>query len=304
MAMVCAMTLAGCASPKTASTASGGKSSQQEGTASVDLLLVEASRQLINHRDPAQALAMAQLAAKRAPERIDVAWLQLQICAAAPTCQPEPLEARLRKLDPANGAVWLGPLARASKRDDHASEDQILEAMARSERIDTYWNTLVAKLAVALAQRTRTLAPDSKTPQSDALNETVRLLSHIAMQTFQPLADSCSTLRVADRLVAARCLLVEATLQRGDTYIAESIGLGIAQRLAAGDGAETSKVDQRIAVSRYQRETAGEIITAQIERERFATQQLELMRKSRREQDVFLAIIRWAGRPLTPPPSR
>lgn len=317
MAIVGAAALAGCASPNAvrspASKAATVAPKQEPGTASVDLLLAEALRQLFNHRDPAQALAMVQLAVKRAPDRIDAAWLQLRICIAAPACQPEPFEARLRKLDPTNGVVWLGALDRASQRNDRATADQILDAIARSERVDVYWNGLVTRIADALAERARNNAranpaPNAtsdaiaaRTPVTDALNEAVSLLSQAAVPAFEPLAENCSVRRLTDRLVAARCLLIAATLQRSDTYMGESMGLGIAQRLAAGDNAETGKVEQRIAVSRYQRDTAGEIINAQIERDRFATQQLDLMRKQRREQDVFVAIIRWAGKPLTPP---
>jgi hypothetical protein len=298
------MALAACASPKTDRTRTKSGANAEAGIASTDLLLVEALRQYINHRDPAQALAIAQLAVQRSPERIDATWLLLQICAGAQGCQPQPLEARLRKLDPANGMVWLGALGRATKGGDTAAENQILEAIGRSERVDLYWNGLVAKLTAALAERTRTTTPTSNMPLSDSLNETVGLVSQVAVSAFQPLADSCSAPRLFDKLVSARCLLVGAVLQRSDTYIAESMGLGIAQRLAASDSAETDKVERRITLSRYQRDTAGEVITAQVERDRFATQLLGLMRKLRREQDVFIAIIRWAGRPLTPPPER
>lgn len=292
----------GCAAPKVAGTGAQPHAPAQTEIPSADLLLAEALSQHLQHRDPAQALAMAQLAVKRAPERIDAVWLLLQICTAAPGCQPEPLEARLRTLAPANGAAWLGALDRASKRGDTAAEDQILEALGRSEQVEIYWNSLTARLSLALAERTRHTNPASKTPLSDALNEVVGLLSRVAVPTFQPLAESCSARRLVDKRVAARCLLAAAALQRSDTYIGESIGLGIAQRLAAAGRAETDKVEQRIGVLKHQRDTAGAIITAQVERERFATQLLALMRKLRREQDVFIAVIRWAGQPLTPAP--
>jgi hypothetical protein len=301
-----AISLTGCASPKTATSAPAraqrSAAKPQAGAASVDLLLVEALRQLIDHQDPAQAMVMADLAVKRAPQRIDAAWISLQICNTVEQCRPEALETQLRKLDPSNGAAWLGALARANARGDQAGADKILEAIARSERLDLYWNGMVANLGAALAERTRTTTPTNPTPLTGALNDVVTMLSRLAVPAFAPLAESCSARRVTDRLTSARCLLTSVALQHSDTFIAESIGLGIAQRLTAVGSAETAKVEQRIAVSRYQRDTAGEIIHAQVERERFSTQLLELMRKQRREQDVFIAVIRWSGRPVTPPP--
>ncbi|MET0499597.1 MAG: hypothetical protein ABW106_15140 [Steroidobacteraceae bacterium] len=279
-------------------------------TASTDLLLAEALRQYIDHRDPAQGLAMAQLAVKRAPERADALWILMQICSGASGCQPEPLEAQFRKLDPTNGAVWLGPLNRATQRGNVAEADQILEAIARSQRIDLGWNGLIVKLSTALAERARTNPPANKppsapkTPLSDALNDSVGLLSRVALPALQPISESCSSRRLVDRLVAARCLLVGSVLQRSDTYVAESMGLGIMQRLAATDSVETAKVEQRIVNARYQHDAAGAIITGQTEKDRFATELLDLMRKQRREQDVFVAVIRWAGQPLSPAPNR
>ena len=299
ISMAAMISVPGCATKVGGGAAGQGK---RPTTASTDLLLAESLRQYIDSRDPAQALAIAQLAVKRSPERADALWILVQICAGTTGCQPEPLEAQLRTLDPTNGIVWLGALNRALQRNDQAAEDQVLEAIARSQRVDLGWNGLVAKLSVALAERSRTNTPENKTPLSNALNESVSLLSRIALPAFQPLTDSCSARRLIDRLVAARCLLVGSVLQRSDTYVAESMGLGIAQRLAATDSAETGKVEQRIEAARYQRETAGDVMSSQMEKERFAAELLELMRKQRREQDVFVAIIRWAGRPLTPQP--
>jgi len=301
-----AMVLQACASPKTGSPSAPATAKRPAiATASSDLLLAEALRQYINNRDSAQALAMAQLAVQRSAENADALWILLQICSGSPGCQPEPLETQLRKLDPTNGLAWLGPLNRAVQQNDQTAADQIMEVIARTPRLELGWNGLVAKLATALADRTRSTTPANKMPLAEGLNEAVGLLSRLALPAFQPLSDNCTARRLGDRLVAARCLLVSSVLQRGDTYIAESMGLGIAQRLAATETGETSKVDQRIAVARYQRDTAGEIIATQVEREKFATEMLELMRKQRREQDVFIAIIRWAGRPLAPaPPAR
>lgn len=301
VAYTMAAALVGCASPKTAIPSAASAAKTAATAASVDLLLVEALRQFVNAHDAAQALATMELAVKRAPDRIDAAWLHLQICSGTQGCRPEPLEVRLRKLDPSNSAVWLGPLARAFRSGDRASEDQILETIGHGEHVDLHWNGMVAQLATSLAEHTRVSNAANKVPLSDSLNEVVGLLSKIALPAFQPLAESCGARRLTDRLASARCLLVATTLQRSDTYIAESVGLGIAQRLAATGGADASKVEERISVSRFQHDTAGQIMVAQVERERFATELLEVMRKQRREQDVFITIVRWAGQPLTPP---
>jgi hypothetical protein len=306
MALVAiAMAVLGCASPTSATKTSSAKPVKHAAspTASSDLLLVEALRQYLNNRDSAQSLALAKLAVQRAPERTDALWILLQICGGSPGCDPEPIEAQLRKLDPGNGLVWLSPLNRAMQRGDQPAANQILENIGRGQRVDLGWNGTVAKLATALSERTRTSDSNNKTPLTSGLNEMVELLSKLSLPAFQTLAESCTARRLGDNLTSARCLLVSSVLQRSDTYIAESIGLGIAQRLAASDPAGSTKVEQRIAIARYQRDSAGEIIASQVEREKFSAEMLGLMRKQRREQDVYIAIIRWSGRPLSPAPA-
>jgi len=87
---------------------------------------------------------------------------------------------------------------------------------------------------------------------------------------------------------------------RGDSYIAESVGLGIAERLAPPNSLQAGAVANQIRRARYQRDTAGQIITEQVERDKFSHEMIKLMSSLRREQDVFLAVIRWGGQPLDP----
>jgi hypothetical protein len=70
---------------------------------------------------------------------------------------PEPMERRLRELDPANGAGWLGALARADSQNDTEAKDAALAALGRSQRVDVYWTTLIAGLSRTVAQ-TKTMS--------------------------------------------------------------------------------------------------------------------------------------------------
>ena len=67
---------------------------------------------LAKHND--QSLSLIARATAAAPERADLAWLLAQVCRQLAPCDPEPVERRLRVLDPSNGAGWLGALARDS----------------------------------------------------------------------------------------------------------------------------------------------------------------------------------------------
>ena len=59
-------------------------------------------------------------------------------------------------------------------------------------------------------------------------------------------------------------------------------------------------LDERVATLSYRSQQSGAIVREQVERDKFSAQMIELMKKLPREQDVSLAILRWAGQPLLP----
>src|SRR5690606_18510873 len=89
-------------------------------------------------RDRPRAFAHLRRAIDQAPDRKELVWLAIRLCPDVPRCDPAVYEARLRKLDPGNGVVWMGPLARAQGRGDDAAATQILEALSRETRFDVY----------------------------------------------------------------------------------------------------------------------------------------------------------------------
>ncbi|MFL6618706.1 MAG: hypothetical protein ACJ8MH_08890 [Povalibacter sp.] len=266
-----------------------------------DALLVEAMRRHTQQQDFAAALQLVKQAAEKAPDRKDIAWLYSQLCSEANGCQAESVETRLRHMDPTNAAVWLGPLARAQDRNDLAAENGILEAMSRGDHFDIYWNSLISKMAVvASAETAARLGPTVPDLVTISLNDVIGWVSAVAFPRFTPLSDTCSAERVANRSVAERCARIAAALTRGDTVIAESVGLGIAERLAPPNSQQAANVAEQIRRARYQRDTAGQIIAGQVEHDKFSRELIKLMAGLRREQDVFLAVIRWGGQPVQP----
>src|ERR1700677_1910054 len=66
----------------------------------------------------AQRLTLIERAVSEAPDRPDLVWLNIRLCTQVDTCNPEPLQAQLRTLDPDNGAAWFDSLGRAGTRND------------------------------------------------------------------------------------------------------------------------------------------------------------------------------------------
>jgi hypothetical protein len=281
---------------------SSGKAAQTpRDSGSAESLLVNALLRQFADNNSQQALTFVSQAAGKAPDRVDIAWLHAQLCLQTRGCEPEPLLARLGKLDPANGTAWLGALARAQQQQDRAAEDQILEVLSRSKHFNIYWNTLVSRVAVAFSKEVAAGKADKlPDPLSRAVNQTVNWISGIALPTFEPLAESCTVTRMVRAEISQRCARIAAALQHSDSYVAEGMGLGIAQRIATPGTPPAAKVAERIGTARYQRDTAGQIIESQVDRDKFTKELLQLMASLPREQDVFIAVMRWAGQPLEP----
>jgi hypothetical protein len=249
-----------------------------------------------------QALSQIQKATQAAPERPELLWLHLRLCMEVAGCEPEPIEGRLRKLDPDNGAVWMGPLSRAQARRDARAEAQILDMMSKAADFNIYWTTLTAKLSPYVSRMpvATSAAQPVPTPLTNAMNSTISWLSALAIPSFRPVTAACGEQQMREPETRVRCQQVAQSLQRSDTTLAEGLGLGIEQRLAVPSSGSAMQVQDKVQTLRHQNQAAGAIVTAQVEKEKFSEQMLKLMGQLKKEQDVSRAILRWAGQPLTP----
>jgi hypothetical protein len=260
---------------------------------SADAQAAEALAVFALQRDGARAWSLISAATKQAPNRADLAHLQASLCQQLEGCQTEPYDARVRKLDPGNGAVWMHALANAQRLKEAAVEAQVVDAIGNAQRFDVYWNTLVASITRARIAK--------GSGANAALSETIDWLGATIVPQFQPLTLACSRTRTTEQQWAERCRRAARVLMNSDTYIAESIGIALAQQVAP-DTTQQTQLKERARTARYLWRTYAEITNSQIERDKFAVELVELMRKLRREQDVQLAVVRWARRPVTPPP--
>lgn len=252
-------------------------------------------------RDSARALTYAERALAREPQRPELLWLTSRLCMDVPRCEPSTYEARLRKADPGNGAVWMGPLTRAQEKGDSAVEAQVLEAMGKESRFDVYWNSLLSQAAVILSREAGKPAPKMLNgPLTNAINDVADWLTAVVVPSFAEIANACSRERTRAAQQAERCRNVAKVMQQGDTYAAEAVGIGIAQRAMSEDSPSNIALTEHAAVLSYQHDTARDVLAEQVEREKLSAELIELMKKLRREQEVSLAVLRWAGLPLTP----
>lgn len=305
IALALAALMSGCASQPTTQTPASAPASQPSAPTPPAVpqgeAILGALRASQVDRNSTQALTIIEQALARTPDQRELVWLAARICMDVPRCAPEKYEARLRKLDPGNAVVWMGPLARAQDRKDTAVVDQILDAIGREQRFDVYWNALLWQASVALSAEAPKPAPKVLNgPLTNAINDVSNWLTAVAVPSFAGIANACNREQTRNATIAERCRRVGQVLQQGDTFAAEAVGIGISQRATPQDSPSIIALTERAAVVQYQHDGAREILGAQVEREKMSAELIELMKKLRREQDVSLAVLRWARVPLTP----
>jgi hypothetical protein len=91
-------------------------------------------------------------AVQLAPERRDLAWLAVRLCASSSDCDDSVPEKHLRDVDPTNGIRSIGALTRAQRKNDAAAIDAALTAMGSAERFYVYFDPLVAATATELVE--------------------------------------------------------------------------------------------------------------------------------------------------------
>jgi hypothetical protein len=238
-----------------------------------------------------RSLPLLARATATAPERPDLVWLQAQRCNQSPPCDAEPIERRLRELDPANGAGWWGTLARASAANDSAGVAAAMTAISHSDHVDIYWTTLVAKLS-------RAVANTKKMSLSESEVAVIGAIAAEAIPAYQTITTPCKAERLQQPGVTEVCRGVANAMQRGDTYITEMIGVAIAKRIWPEDSPEWKAATEERRVYDYRAKLYPRVEFHSITH---AGEYLTLCAENRREQDVFAAQLTTAGYDPNPP---
>lgn len=194
----------------------------------------------------ATSLDLAARAVAAAPQRADLAFLQLQLCASSPECDTAPLEAHLAQLDPDNGMSSTYALIRADHANRNAPWRAARAALARAPRITLYWNPLVSHLTVAAAGR-------QGFDTTAAMFELVGLEAGL-IPPLQPVSRACSEQDVQQPDVLTQCRQIAAAFMKADTVLIEAYGSTLAIRLWPEGSAESQQITRQRRGLRYRTE--------------------------------------------------
>ncbi len=243
---------------------------------------------------PTQRLALISHAVALAPGRADLVWLNLQICARVDSCDPGPLEARLRALDPQNAAAWSWSILRSAKINDTAAVHRDLLAISNAERFDIYYNPIVLHTTEAVL-KVHTLEPRI------ALVTTIGYATAMIIPPFQPISNACKGDVLKSPEVVQTCRRVASVLRHGDSYLTEIAGIRIAKRVWSAGSAEYLDAVNAKRVGNYRLDMLNKTMGT-YPKNKEAESYLRLLTTHRTEQDVILAVILDSGLSPSPPP--
>jgi hypothetical protein len=165
-----------------------------------------------------------------APDRPDLAFLQLQLCESAPDCNAAPLERRLQQLDPENGIGWSYLLVRADRANDGVAWRRARDGLAHSKRVELYLHQIVSRLATAAAGKAGY--------DFGAAAFALLSIESAFTPTFDPVSRACSAEDVKEPEVLSQCRRIAAAFQHADTSVLEAYGSTLALRLWPEDSIE------------------------------------------------------------------
>lgn len=248
---------------------------------------------LIDLTDRTRAEQLAGRASAAAPKRTDLLWLHGQFCKDVPDCNRKPIDARLRALDPDNGAVLLPALEDVTDGADPKEVDRRIAALAASKRIDFYWNPLISHLAAAVIS-TRTLAP------GPAL---VTVIGAAGAVVIPPVAGASLPCRdwIPREERRAECKAIAKAFLAGDTSVAEAAGQTMTQALWPPDSPEVLAATEARRTMLYQVSTNGAEAARRLTNDEAVQRYLDKLARYRREREVIVAELVQAGLSPTPP---
>ena len=189
------------------------------------------------------SLDLAARAVAAAPDRADLAFLQLQLCESNPACDAAPLELRQQQLDPQNGIGWSYTLVRADRANDGVAWRRARDGLARSKRVDLYLHQIVSRLASAAAGKA---GFDFGTAALDLLS-----IESAFTPVFEPVSRACSVRDVQQPDVLSQCRQIAAAFRNADTALLEAYGSTLALRLWPVDSAEGHEIAAERRALRY-----------------------------------------------------
>jgi hypothetical protein len=242
--------------------------------------------------DAAQPLQFIQRAETMAPERPELVWVQRSICQRLKCGAAQSIENHLKELDPDNGFAWIPDLERAEQA---ASDNAVTEAITQigaAKKMTFYWNSLQVTIFDAL-----TVA----TPRESLSTRAIEAIGILAAQTIPPLQALSKPCRADQFSLPGRreaCEVMATRMEHSDSVLTQSLALSMQERWWPVVSAQRDSLRIKRRQLDYEMQMSGQI---RWRMNRDMAIRIDAARKSEREEDVMLAVMKAYGIPLAAP---
>jgi hypothetical protein len=239
------------------------------------------------------AMELIERAEALAPQRPELVWVQLALCEQLQCDASMRIEDHLKEVDPQNGFVWAPELERAQASGSEAAVTDAILRIGNSSRMTLYWNELEVMLVDGL-----TAAEPSESLESRGV-EAIGILSAQAIPPLQPMSKAC---RLEQFDLPGRRTACEAMLQRmeqSSTVLTQGFALSVQERWWPAGTPQHEALRKKRRRLDYLMMMASRIRWGRMNRDMAV--RIDAARRTEREEDVELALVRSFGLPTDPP---
>ncbi len=242
---------------------------------------------------PGKSLELIERAETLAPHRPELVWLHRAICERV-TCDTQPqIESKIRMLDPENGFVWAWELQRGRESFYAPMVTKALIRTGASAKMTAYTNQL------------EVMTVDAMGMARPSLNLTSRVVYGIGMIAAMPIpallqiSKACRLEQFDQPARRAACETLMARMEQSSAVILQSIALRIQERWWPVDSPQREVLNTKRRRLDYLMEVSSRMRWWRINRDMAV--RIDAARRTEREEDVELAIVKSFGMSTEPP---
>jgi hypothetical protein len=251
------------------------------------------ARPLYGEGTPEKSLELIERAETLAPDRPELVWLHRAICERA-MCDMQPqIESKIRALDPGNGFVWAWELQRGRESFSAPMVTEVLVRMGESSKMTDYMNEL------------EVMTVDAMGIARPSMNLTSRVVYGLGMIAAMPMP-ALSQISKACRLEQfdqpgrrAACESSMARMEQSSAVILQSLALRIQERWWPVDSPQREVLNTKRRRLDYLMEVSSRLRWWHLNRDMAV--RIDAARRTEREEDVELAIVKSFGMSAEPP---
>jgi hypothetical protein len=299
IALLCALALTGCAHARGDGT--DAEALRAERSREVTVLVAQgtpthlaaaALLEVAGGLNTPQPLDLIERAEALAPQRPELVWLHLAICERLQCEARAQIEARLQALDPDNAFVWVPNLKFAQASGSDAAVTAAIVRIGIGPRMTFYWNQLEVMMvdALAVANPSQGLATRSTVA--------IGLLASQAIPPLQPMSKACRVEQLDLPGRRAACEVMVARMEQSSQVITQSAALSLQERWWPGDSRQRDVLRAKRRRLDYLMTMSSRIRWWRMSRDMAV--RLDAARRTDREEDVELAILKSFGLPPEP----